>query len=131
MDRDVAEEFERVHAEFGRVHEEFGRVHEEFGLVHEEFGRVHEEFGRVHEQFGLVHSDIAGLRTEIGDVKRHATVLSESLRDEIRTLAEGYVATNERIDRVELTMQEGFTELRAMLRLSFGDLDRRLRTLDL
>jgi hypothetical protein len=46
------------------------------------------------------------------------TRLAESLRSEIRTVAEGFVSTNERLDRMETRMSERFGELEAMIRLS-------------
>jgi chaperonin cofactor prefoldin len=64
------------------------------------------------------------------DIKRHFNVVAETLRSEIRTVAEGVAATNERLDRIESRIEEEFNETRAMIRLSFGELDRRLRTLE-
>ena len=52
---------------------------------------------------------------------------SVRLRSEIRTVAEGFVSTNERLDRMETRMSERFGELEAMIRLSFGELSRRIQ----
>jgi hypothetical protein len=60
------------------------------------------------------------------DIKRHFDVVGESLRPDIRTVAEGFVSTNERLDRIESTMSERFGELEVMIRLSFGELARRI-----
>ena len=60
------------------------------------------------------------------DIKRHFDVVSESLRSDIRTVAEGFVSPNERLDRIESTMSERFGELEVMIRLSFGELARRI-----
>ncbi len=64
------------------------------------------------------------------EIKRHFNVVAESLRSEIRTVAEGLVATNERLDRLEVRITEEFAEVKAMIRLSFGELDRRIRSLE-
>jgi hypothetical protein len=61
------------------------------------------------------------------EITRHFNVVAESLRSEIRTVAEGYVSPNERLDRIETVMSEGFGELEAMIRLSFGELARRIQ----
>lgn len=37
----------------------------------------------------------------VEEIKRHFSVVAESLRSEIRAVAEGQGATNERIDRLE------------------------------
>ena len=64
------------------------------------------------------------------EIKRHFNVVAEDLRSEIRTVAEGFIATNERLDRMESRMAEEFGEVKAMIRLSLGELDRRIRSLE-
>ena len=64
------------------------------------------------------------------EIKRHFNVVAEGLRSEVRTVAEGVAGTNDRLDRLESRMDEGFSEVKAMIRLSFGELDRRIRTLE-
>ena len=61
------------------------------------------------------------------DIKRHFDVAGESLRSDIRTVAEGVVSTNERLNRFELAMPEKFGELEVMIRLSFDELSRRIQ----
>ncbi|HEY3124687.1 MAG TPA: hypothetical protein VGK70_11585, partial [Thermoanaerobaculia bacterium] len=63
------------------------------------------------------------------EVKRHFEVVGEGLRSEIRIVAEGFVATNERLDRFEVSVSDRFGELASMIRLSFGELDRRIQSL--
>jgi len=60
------------------------------------------------------------------EIMRHFDVVAVSLRSEFRTVAEGFVATNERIDRLETVMSGRFGELEAMIRLSFSELARRI-----
>jgi hypothetical protein len=85
-----------------------------------------------------MHDLAGGLRSEIRvvdekvdrrsvDLKRHFDVVGESLRSDIRTVAEGFVSTNERLDRIESAMSERFGELEGMIRLSFGELARRIQ----
>ena len=57
------------------------------------------------------------------EIKRHFNVVAESLRSEIRTLGEGIASTNLRLDRFESRMAEELGEIKAMIRLSFGQLD--------
>lgn len=61
------------------------------------------------------------------EIKRHVSVVAEDLRSEVRTVAEGVVAANERLDRlesqietIESRLEREFIETRAMIRLSFG-----------
>ena len=68
---------------------------------------------------------------EIADeIKRHFDVVAEGLRTEIRVLAEGIAGTNERMDRFQAEVAEEFREVKAMIRISFGQLDRRLTSLE-
>ena len=71
------------------------------------------------------------------DIKRHFSVVAEGLRSEIRAIAEGVGANSDRLDRfdgrldrMESRMVEEFGEIKAMIRLSFGELDRRIRSLE-
>lgn len=64
------------------------------------------------------------------EIKRHFNVVAEGLRSEIRTVAEAQIATNERLDRIEARIADEFSEVRAMIRLSFGELDRRISSLE-
>ena len=76
-------------------------------------------------------------RETTDEIKRHFNVVAEGLRSEIRTVAEGVGANtdrldslDERLDRLESRMTEEFGEVKAMIRLSFGELDRRMRSLE-
>ncbi len=58
------------------------------------------------------------------DIKRHFNVVAEGLRSDIRTLAEGLGATNDRLDatndrldRIESRIEQEFTEVKTMIRL--------------
>lgn len=80
-----------------------------------------------------VASDTVGLRGDIREVaergeeiKRSLGALSESIRTDVRTVTEGFVLTNERLDRIDARVSEEFSEMKAMIRLSFDELDRRI-----
>ena len=71
------------------------------------------------------------LRAEIQDVKRHSDVIAESLRGEIRLVAEGVAGLDEKFTRefrnVREEVREQIGEVKTLLRLSYQDLDRRIR----
>ena len=69
-------------------------------------------------------------RETADEIKRHFSVVAEGLRSEIRTVAVGLVETNEKIDRLESRITEELSEIKAMIRLSFGELDRRIQSLE-
>jgi hypothetical protein len=64
------------------------------------------------------------------ETRRHFGVLVEGMETKIDTVADGVVSVNERIVRLEATMKEEFAEVRAMIKFSHSELDRRLRTLE-
>lgn len=78
------------------------------------------------------------------EIKRHFNVVAEGLRSDLRVLAEGLGANADRLDRLERRFDgfEGrfdgfenrvtaeFTETRAMIRLSYGELERRIVRLE-
>jgi hypothetical protein len=92
------------------------------------------------------------------EIKRHFNVVAEGLRSDIRVLAEGLGANTDRLDRLERRLDgfesrfdsfesrfDGFesrfdsfesrvtaefTETRAMIRLSYGELERRIVRLE-
>jgi uncharacterized protein YceH (UPF0502 family) len=69
-------------------------------------------------------------RESADEIKRHLDVVAEALRSDIRVVADAVAATNERLDRFEARVAEEFVEVKAMIRLSFGQLDQRIRALE-
>ena len=69
-------------------------------------------------------------RETADEIKRHFSVVGEGLRSEIRALAEGLAGTNERLDRFQAQMAEELGEIKSMIRISFGQLDRRITALE-
>lgn len=67
-----------------------------------------------------------GLRSEIQDVKRHSDVVAESLRSEIRLVAEGVAGLDERFTHEFVQVREEIGDVKSLLRVSYANLDRRL-----
>jgi hypothetical protein len=69
-----------------------------------------------------------------GETRRHFDVAAEGLRHEIKLAAESVVQLGEKLDRAETRLDEKIdrttAETQGMIRVSHGELDRRLRTLD-
>lgn len=53
-------------------------------------------------------------RETTDEIKRRFNVVAEGLRSEIRTVAEGLSATNEKIDRLESRISEELSEIKAI-----------------
>ncbi|HEV8608586.1 MAG TPA: hypothetical protein VGS98_00750 [Thermoanaerobaculia bacterium] len=88
-----------------------------------------------------LRSEIGGLRSEIravdekgdrrfDDLKRHFDVVGESLRSDIRLVAEGVAGLDEKFTLEFEKVREEMGEVKGLLRVSYGDLDRRVQTLE-
>ena len=73
----------------------------------------------------------------VDDIKRHFDVVVEGVRSDVQAVAEGVSLLAEqvrsletRFDGLQQEVQAGFTETRALMRVSYSELDRRLRKLD-
>ena len=64
------------------------------------------------------------------DTRRHFDVVAEHLRRDMKTVVEGVITCNQRIDRLETSIKGEFAEVRAMIKFSYADLDRRLDTME-
>jgi hypothetical protein len=89
------------------------------------------------KNFRETSRQIEGLREEtIGRLERveeevrHNQVSLESLRGEVRLVAEGVANTNERLDSFQSEVARDFSETHKMIRLGYSDLDRRVRVLE-
>ena len=65
------------------------------------------------------------------DLKRHFDVVGESLRSDIRLVAEGIVGLDEKFTQEFVTVREEIREqigeVKSLLRVSYDDLDRRVK----
>ena len=64
------------------------------------------------------------------EIKRHFNVVAESLRSEIHTVAEALDGFQGRVATEFREVREELNEVKAMIRLSFGELDRRMRVFE-
>lgn len=58
--------------------------------------------------------------------KRHLGVVAESLRSDIRQIAEGHAVLRQELQGQREEVRDEFKETKALLRLSFGQLDQRV-----
>ncbi len=79
----------------------------------------------------IVGAATESLRAEIADSKRHTGVLSEALRHELQLVAEGFQLHLDRRhadDRAHF--DEQFRETRALIQLSYGQIQDRVERLE-
>jgi len=64
------------------------------------------------------------------EIKRHFGVVAESLRSDIRQIAEGHATIRNELQDLRNEFKDEFKEMRALMRLSFSQLDQRIVTLE-
>ncbi len=111
-----------------QFHEEAGDIRRHFHKEVEDVKhQFHNEAEDVKRHFDQQAGDIKRhFHEEAGDIKRHFDVVVEHMDAQHQQLAEGIGATSERIDRLETEMRRGFSEMGSLMKLSYGQLDRRL-----
>ena len=67
---------------------------------------------------------------QMEEIKRHFGVVAESLRSDIRQIAEGHATIRHELQEHRGEILDEFKEMRALMRLSFSQLDQRIRTLE-
>ena len=67
---------------------------------------------------------------QMEEIKRHFGVVAESLRSDIRQIAEGHVTIRHELQEHRREVRDEFKEIRALMRLSFSQLDQPIRTLE-
>lgn len=67
---------------------------------------------------------------QIEEIKRHFGVVAEALRSDVRQIAEGHSVIRHELQDMRNEFRDEFKETRALLRLSFAQLDQRIGTLE-
>jgi hypothetical protein len=67
---------------------------------------------------------------QMEEIKRHFGVVAESLRSDIRQIAEGHATIRHELQEHRREIRDEFKEMRALMRLSFSQLDQRLTALE-
>jgi predicted RNase H-like nuclease (RuvC/YqgF family) len=86
-----------------------------------------------------VKEEVSGLRTEMKDMEDRVLhqyhLTAEALRDDIKQVAEGVMNLNEKFDREisQFRKEVGHShdELKAMIKFSYSELDRRITALEI
>jgi predicted nuclease with TOPRIM domain len=135
-------EFQGLQGEFQGLQGEFQGLQGEFqGLRGEMQGLQGDMQGlrgeiRLVDEKGERRSDDLERRLleEIQTVRRHFDVVGESLRSDIRLVAEGVTGLDEKFTlefrSVREEMGEQIGEVKSLIRASYGDLDRRVQALE-
>ena len=67
---------------------------------------------------------------EVSEIKRHLGVVVEGLQSQIKQVAEGVLGIRQEMSAFREEVRAEFEETRAMIRLSYSELDRRIHVLE-
>jgi phage-related protein len=67
---------------------------------------------------------------QVEEIKRHFGVVAEAFQSNIRQIAEGHSSIRSELQEIRDEFRDEFKEMRALMRLSFSQLDQRIRTLE-
>ena len=109
-------------------------------MANEEYRQLIEFLGRkfddVDSRFAQVDARFAEMatkdevRAQQAETRRHFDVVAESLLDQVRTVAEGVVNLDEKLEGFRQSVASEFSETQSMIRLSYTELDRRIQALE-
>jgi archaellum component FlaC len=128
----VAGEFRSEIGEFRSeikdLRSEFKNLASQFKNLGSEFTGLGSEFTGLRSEFTGLRSNFKDVRSEFQDLHRHFDVVAESLRGQIRLVAEGVVGLDEKFTlefrNVRSEMREQIDDAKALLRASYEDLRR-------
>ncbi len=69
-------------------------------------------------------------RREPATIAFHFGVVAEALRSDVRQIAEGHSVIRHELQEMRNEFRDEFKEMRALMRLSFAQLDQRIGTLE-
>lgn len=134
MDKETREFLERkfstLDQRFNRVDEQFSRIDQRFTRVDEQLAGIDQRFTRVDEQLTGIDRRFGGIDEKFEDTKRYFGVVAEGLRSEVQQVAEGHQIILDGQTRIVGRIEQAERELGAMIRFSYSELDRRIRTLE-
>jgi chromosome segregation ATPase len=130
-----------LRAETGALRGDVGSLRAETGVLRVEVGSLREETGALRTEMGTLRGETSALRVETGSLRaesgdlrqemrqaalgtrRHFDVVAESIRSDVRVVAEGVAANTEAIERLGTDlrpeMDSRFTAYHAVVRVAF------------
>ena len=107
--------------------EQFHEIRQQIGGLS---GETRERFERMEAQIGGLRGEISGLREESREGIRHAHVLLEDVKGNVRLLAEGLANVDEKMGRLETDLNRKLEELWNMVVTPVRSLAERVNLLE-
>jgi hypothetical protein len=98
--------------------------------LEERFAGLADRFVRQEESF---RGEIESLRADIQEIReqgRHTQIQLEAMRDEFRLVAEGVMGVDEKRGNLQVSVENEFREVRALISPAYSGLDHRIHNLE-
>jgi chromosome segregation ATPase len=118
--------FTQIDARFTQTSQEIREVKETVGKLEGTVGQLDGRIGKLEGTVGKLDGKVEKLEGTVG----HLQITVESMRDDIRQVAEGVIANNERIDAFKGEMVLDLGEILGLLRPMYMKLDTRISSLE-
>ncbi len=123
---------EQLQANFTEIGTQFTQIGTQFSEIGTQFTEIRAEFRSQGDQIrGELRAEI---RAQGDDLRRHFDVTAESMRQTVMVVAEAVLSVSDKLDReaadIRQEMRQGFADTQAMIKLSHGELDRRLTSVE-
>ena len=99
---------------------EFGKIDGRFTQIDTRFAQIDGRFAQIDARFAQVDAQLVAVRRDMGDLRR-------DLRAEIHQQGETFEG---KLAELRRDIDERFDEVKGLIRLSYVDLDRRVRRLE-
>jgi chromosome segregation ATPase len=136
----IDQRFEQIDQRFGQIDQRFGQIDQRFGQIDQRFEAIDRRFEQIDQRFEAIDRRLDGFDRRFEEAEsrfdrleseiRHAHVAIEDLRGQIRLVADGVAMVDGKMDRLADDTARRFDEQQSLIRLSYGQLERRLSDLE-
>jgi len=95
---EIAAQGAELRGEISGLREDITGIRGDITGIREDITALRGDITGLRGEITGIHGEITGLRGEIADVRRHAVVLNESTRDDIRLVAEAVAVLTVKVD---------------------------------
>lgn len=92
--------------------------------------KVDRGFAAADRQFEAADRRFEAVDRRFDELRRHFDVVGDSLRGDIRLVAEGVTGLDEKFTREFVRVREEIGEVKSLVQVSYGNLDRRVQALE-
>ena len=130
--------FDQIDGRFEQIDSRFEQIDSRFEQIDSRFEQSDSRYEQSNSRFEQIDSRFEEMQRRNdeahAETRRHFDVAQEAMHGQIQLLAEKVTMVDDRLTReaadIRTEMRQGFAETHALIKFSYNDLDRRVRTLE-